>query len=92
MTARGATAEHLAEAIHEHAKKLDRRGPGFIFGTVVSVQATVPPTLTITVAGSTVQVPGIPYCESYSPSGMDQVLIALLGNGDMVVIDALAGS
>lgn len=56
------------------------------FGTVVSVQSG---SITVTVAGSTVEIAGVKYLDSYTPTGSDTV--ALLTDGlDLLALGAIA--
>jgi hypothetical protein len=56
------------------------------FGEVVSVQSG---TVTVTVAGSSVEIAGVRYLDSYSPAGSDTV--AMLTDGlDLLVLGAVS--
>lgn len=56
------------------------------FGEVVSVQSG---TITVTVAGSSTEISGVRYLDSYTPSGSDTV--AMLTDGlDLLVLGAVA--
>ena len=89
---RGVTAEALAKEIHRHLLKHAARLPKFAMGSVVSVNGTVPPTLTVMFAGSATPVPGISYDESYSPSGGDPIVMLQGDHGDWYVVGTPAGS
>lgn len=59
-------------------------------GTVVSVQSTAsPPTLTVTISGDTLEIPGVVYYEHYSPAVSDVVHLIKQGT-DLAAIGKVA--
>ena len=59
-------------------------------GTVASIQATAePPTLTVTISGDTLEIPGIRYLDSYAPETGDVVLIIKQGT-DLFALGQIA--
>lgn len=89
---RGVTAEELAKEIHRHVLKHIKRKGSYKTGTVVSVDGTVPPTLTVLFPGSATPVAGITYGESYSPVGNDTVVMLPGDHGDWFVVDGFASA
>lgn len=74
--------------VHEIAGELARSGPTarVRWGTVTAVGAT---TVDVTIAGSTVAIPGVRRLASYSPTINDTVVL-LVGAGDLFVLGKLA--
>lgn len=64
---------------------------GLMRGVVQSIQAGPPPTLTLTLAGSTKNVSGIRFMADYLPTVGDTVVISMSG-GDLFVWGALNSS
>lgn len=61
-------------------------------GTVVSIQSTgTPPTLTITLSGSTTEIPGVRYIDSYAPVAGDTVDV-LWQNSAVLVLGQVAAN
>lgn len=89
---KGATAEELAKEIHRHIVKHVKRQGVYKTATVVSVDGTVPPSLTIMFAGSSTPVSGIIYGESYEPVGNDTVVLLRGDHGDWYVSDGFASA
>lgn len=87
---RGATPEEFASAVHAHILKQLKKMGGWSYGVVQTVDGTVPPTLTITLRGSSRNVPGVRYGESYAPIGGDTVCVLIGAQGDLFVIDGAA--
>lgn len=58
-------------------------------GVIVSVQGGPPPSVTVRMSGSTVQIPGVVYLRSYRPVVGDTVLMIKVG-GSVTIIDAYA--
>lgn len=83
---KGVTAEQLAKEIHRHVLKHAARLPQYRMGSVVSVNGTVPPTLTVLFPGSVTPVPGITFDESYTPSGGDTIVMLKGDHGDWYVV------
>ncbi len=71
-------------------KALSRRGRPFMQATVQSVQTGPPHSLTVQVEGSSVNVPGVRYLASYSPTVGDTVWCALIDGRDLLVLGVLA--
>jgi hypothetical protein len=81
--------------IHDLAKAIAASPDGFpilyFSGVVQSVDGNLPwRSLTITLGGSSVPIPGVRYLESYAPSGQDTVDILKIGEYDYLVIGTKA--
>jgi hypothetical protein len=90
---RGATAQELAKAVHAHAIKQVRRSGGTVIGFMVDDDPTAPPTVSVTLRGSSEQIDGVRYVDTFIPtnySGIPKVVIQVTGDGDLLVIGALA--
>jgi hypothetical protein len=76
--------------IHDLAKAIAAGEDGFPIqywsGVVISVDATGPASLTITLGGSSVPIPRVRYLESYTPSANDTIDILKIGESDYLVI------
>lgn len=94
MTARGSTAEDVAHAVHAHAVKQVRRAGGWTTGLVVAFAGTAPPTVSVTLAGSSTQIDGVAYSDQFNPaaySSFPTVVILVGKHGDLFVVAAVAG-
>ncbi len=60
-------------------------------GTVSSIESTgTPPTVTVTLSGSTTTIPGVRYLDSYAPV-VNDVVIFLKQTSDVLIIGQIAG-
>lgn len=87
---RGATAADLAKEIHAHAVKQIRRKGGTTLGTLINYSGT---TVTITLKGSSTDIPGVRYQDTFIPSSYSSqptVIVTVTGDGDIYVLGALA--
>lgn len=64
---------------------------GGLYGVVKSIQAGTPPTVTVTLAGSTTQVAGVKFFRSYEPIVNDTVFLGQRGS-DYIVLGILAAT
>ena len=88
----GASALQLAAAIASKPTPAQNIAAGVTavgrqWGVVISIQTL---TLTITLAGGTIHIPGVAYMASYSPNVGDTVVIDQVGT-DLVVVGGLYG-
>lgn len=87
------TPEELAKEIHAHAVRQLRKKGGLSKGFMVAFTGTVPPTCSVTLRGSSEQVDGVRYVDTFNPSqyaSFPEVIIGLSGDGDIWVFGALA--
>jgi hypothetical protein len=79
--------------IHDLAHAIAGGPEGFpiqyFSGVVISV-GSGPQSLTITLGGSSVPIPGVRFLDSYTPSGLDTVDVLKIGEYDYLVIGTKA--
>jgi hypothetical protein len=88
------TPEDAAKAVHAHAVRQVRRAGGWTTGTLVASSAGPPPTVSITLAGSSTQIDGVAYSDQFKPASysFSPTVVVLVGaHGDLFVVCAVAG-
>ena len=87
---RGASPEDVAREVHEHAVRQVRRKGGMAYGFMTDFSGT---TVTVALRGSSTTIPGVRYIDTFVPSSystIPEVVLMLTGDGDIVVVGALA--